>query len=117
MTDDELIEDIEAQRVLMMEVAVGRADVGSKNPVYLQRRTRITDGLRSRTIPDPNPYKDLWAWSATFGDGGTAKGRERHDFISHLHHTLAQTVRLCSRTTGFYSTESMPPRVVGVDRE
>jgi hypothetical protein len=60
MTDDELIEEIEAQRSLMIAVSTGGYNsIWSVNAEYKDRRQRIREALAQRGVEDPNPFFDL----------------------------------------------------------
>jgi hypothetical protein len=60
MTNEELIEELEQQRSLMVSVATGASSIRDVNDEYRTRRERIRQALAARKTEDPNPYVDLW---------------------------------------------------------
>jgi len=62
VTDEELIEEIEAQRDLMISVSPCGSRIQEVNDEYKARRQRIREGLEALGIKDTNPYSDLWRW-------------------------------------------------------
>ena len=69
MTDAELLEEIEAQKALMIAVATGGPRIDSVNGDYVQRRQQIAAELAQRRIEDPNPHTDLWRWYGKWSSG------------------------------------------------
>lgn len=68
-TDEELIAEIEKQRSLMSAVATGGPKIDTVNSEYIERRNRIAAELRRRSLADPNPHGDLWAWYGRWSAG------------------------------------------------
>lgn len=89
MTDEELIEEIEAQRSLMIAVSTGGYDsIRYVNAEYKDRRQRIREALDNRGIRDPNPYFDLWRWYGKWSSGDLPSYQSRRMYIADLYDPL-----------------------------
>jgi len=55
---EDLIQEIEEQKAVMIEVATGRLRIQEANESYVTRRDRIKAGLTERSIRDPNVFSD-----------------------------------------------------------
>ena len=97
MTDEKLIEEIEAQRDLMISVSTGGGRIQEVNDEYKARRQRIQDGLQTLGIKDTNPYSDLWRWYGKWSGGDLPSYQSRRLYISDLHDPLID--RLQKRQT------------------
>jgi hypothetical protein len=93
MTDAELLEDIEAQKALMMAVATGGPRIESVNGEYIQSRQRIATELAQRRIDDPNPYTDLWRWYGKWSSGDLPTYRSRRTYIGELYAPLIERLQ------------------------
>ena len=93
MTDDELIEEIEAQRSLMIAVATGGPRIDHVNQEYKTRRESIRPVLDARGLKDPNPYSDLWAWYGKWSSGDLPSYQSRRQYISELYTSLITRIR------------------------
>jgi hypothetical protein len=93
----DLINEIEAQRNLMIAVATGGPRIQQVNTQYQERRTMIDQMLRHLEIPDPNPFADLWAWYGKWSSGDLPSYQSRRQFISDIYTPLVD--RLKSGTT------------------
>jgi hypothetical protein len=100
MTDDELVEEIEAQRSLMIAVATGGPKIQSVNGEYMERRQRIAEELRRRGLNDPNPHRDLWAWYGRWTAGDMPSWAQRRAHLSDMYLPLIDQVRQGPSTTG-----------------
>jgi len=88
LTDAELAGELEVQREIMIDVATGGARIQAVNSAYRKRRRRISDALRARGIPDPNPYDDLWDWYNKWSSGDMPSYASRRVYISGLFSSL-----------------------------
>ncbi|MDP3062258.1 MAG: hypothetical protein Q8O40_03435 [Chloroflexota bacterium] len=93
MTDEELVQEIEAQRNLMIAVATGGPRIDDANGEYKPRRERIHAVLQSRGLGDPNPYSDLWAWYGKWSSGDLPTYQSRRRYISDLYEPLLERIR------------------------
>jgi hypothetical protein len=93
MTSQELIREIEAQRLLMIAVATGGPRILDVANEYTERREKIGFALAERGIEDPNPYSDLWRWYAKWSDGSLPSYSSRRQFITNLFDPLIERVR------------------------
>ena len=64
-----LIQEIEAQKALMIAVSTGGPRIQQVNEEYKERRIEIQSRLLELGIKDPNPYGDLWSWYGKWSDG------------------------------------------------
>ena len=117
MTDAELIEEIEAQRVLMVAVSTGGPRIDAANPEYASRRNLIRGKLDQRALQDPNPYNDLWAWYGKWSSGDLPSYRSRRLYLAELYNPLidrirrgpaAQGVEIVGEPTGWARVDRAP---------
>jgi hypothetical protein len=100
MTDDELVNEIETQRNLMVSVATGGHRIPDVNEQYTARRTRITSELRHRSLDDPNPHSDLWAWHGCWSAGTMPNYASRRTYLSKMYQPLIDQIRSGQRSIG-----------------
>ncbi len=93
MTDDELVNEIEAQRSLMIAVATGGPRIQEVNGQYVERRGRIAAELQQRSLDDPNPHGDLWAWYGRWSAGDMPSWQSRRVYVGGLYNPLVNQVR------------------------
>ena len=93
MSTEDLMEEIEAQRSIMISVATGGPRIQTVNREYIQRRARIAAALSERGIRDPNPYSDLWAWHGKWSSGDLRTYQSRRDFIRKLYDPVVEELR------------------------
>jgi len=115
MTDEELIQDIEAQRSLMIAVATGGPRIQSVNTEYRERQDRIRNALEECSLHDPNPYHDLWAWYGKWSSGDLPTYQSRRQYISELYAPLLERLRRGPASRGADVFEE-PTGWVKVDR-
>jgi hypothetical protein len=102
----ELLDEIEAQRSLMIAVATGGPRIQQVNRDYQERRDRIAAELAELDIPDPNPHSDLWAWYGKWSSGDLPSYNSRRQYVSNLYGPLIDALK---RGTG--------PRASGIFRK
>lgn len=95
---EELIAEIEAQRVLMISVATGGQRIQIVDRTYKERRAKIQTSLQARGLSDPNPFDDLWAWYGKWSSGDLPSYQSRRQFISDLYGPLTQQLKLGNRS-------------------
>jgi hypothetical protein len=93
VTDDELIEEIEAQRSVMISVATGGKRIQEVNEEFKIRRQAIREELKARNIADPNPHTDLWMWYGKWSGGDLPTYQSRRTYISNLYNPLIDGIR------------------------
>jgi hypothetical protein len=93
MNDTELIDEIEAQRSLMVAVATGGPRIDSVNHDYIARRRDVRAELDQRGLEDPNPYADLWAWYGKWSSGDLPSWRSRREYLAGLYRPLVDRIR------------------------
>jgi len=86
--DQDLVEEISAQKDLMIAVSTGGSRIQEKNQEYQERRLRIMAYLLSQNIDDPNPYPDLWDWYGKWSSGDLPTYQSRRKHISDLYQSL-----------------------------
>jgi hypothetical protein len=100
MTDEELIEEIEAQRSLMIAVATGGPKIQTVNHEYTERRDRIACELRRRSLEDPNPHRDLWGWYGRWTAGDMPSWASRRAHLSEMYLPLTDQIKAGPSATG-----------------
>jgi hypothetical protein len=93
MTDEELIQELEAQQSLMSAVATGGPRIQDRNREYVERRGRLSEELRRRGLEDPNPHGDLWAWYGRWSRGDMTTYQSRRDYLSAMYLSLIDQIR------------------------
>jgi hypothetical protein len=96
MTLEELIQEIEEQKGLMIDVATGRRQIQDINDAYIGRRERIKVGLGEQSIRDPNTFTDLWRWYDRWKKGDLPSYQSRRIFIADLYDPLLEQLRAAS---------------------
>ena len=101
MTEDTLIEEIEAQRSLMIAVATGGYNnIQYVNGEYKDRRLRIREALSHRGIKDPNPFFDLWRWYGKWSSGDLPSYQSRRMYVADLYDPLIDRLQQGGVQTG-----------------
>ena len=109
--NDALMEEIEAQRGLMISVATDGPRIQAVDQEYTERRRHIASGLSERRIRDPNPFSDLWAWHGKWSSGDLPTYRSRRQFIGEMYNPLLDslssgpTVRVIEEATGWEAVD------------
>lgn len=98
MTQKELIDELNAQKELMIAVATGGPKIQEVNQQYIERRERILIELRRLNIDDTNPYGDLWAWYGKWSSGNMATWASRRVHVAEIHNALLDKVRSVSNS-------------------
>jgi hypothetical protein len=93
ITGEELVEEIEAQRSLMITVATGGPLIKTVNQEYIERQVRIQSALKERGLRDPNPYSDLWRWHGKWSSGDLPSYKSRREYISDLYAPLIERIK------------------------
>lgn len=87
---DSMVDEIEAQRSLMVDVATGGARIQEVDEQYIARRGRIAHALAEISVEDPNPFDSLWDWYGKWSKD-LPTYRSRREYLSELFRpTLAQ---------------------------
>ncbi len=94
----ELIQEIEAQKGLMIAVATGGPKIKEVNVQYQNRRFKIMAKLQDMGIDDPNPYPDLWSWYGKWSDGSLPSWQARRNYIGALYQPLLDALTIRSKT-------------------
>jgi hypothetical protein len=100
LTDEALIEQLEAQRSLMVAVATGGPRIQDVNDEYRERRSRIQQALNERRLEDSNPYHDLWRWYGKWSSGDLPTYNSRRLHVAELYDDLINRVRSGSLQVG-----------------
>lgn len=90
----DLVQQIEAQKKLMIEVATGGPRIQDTNEEYKGRRLNIKAALWRKQIDDPNPFADLWAWYGRWSSGDLPSYQSRRVFIAELYQSLLDRLRV-----------------------
>ncbi len=85
VTNEELIQEIELQRALMISVATGGQRIQDVNREYQTRRTAIRQAINERGIDEPNPFADLWSWYGKWSGGDLPTYASRRQYIAELY--------------------------------
>lgn len=93
MTDNEIIDEIDAQRDLMISVATGRARIQDVDDDYKARRQRVRTALADRKIDDPNPHSDLWRWYGKWSNGDLPTYQSRRMYVADLYDPLVDALK------------------------
>lgn len=108
---DDLLNDVEAERAMLISVSTDGPRIKAVNPEYVGRRNRIAAGLSERGIPDPNPFPDLWAWHGKWSSGDLPTYKSRRTYVSEMYKPLigelksGPTVRVIEAATGWNAVD------------
>jgi len=114
MTDAELVQDVEAQRAVMIAVATGGPRIQDVNWEYTRRRATIATELAARGLRDPNPYGDLWGWYGKWSSGDLPSYQSRRTYISDLYRPLIDRLLSGSQASQVFEE---PTGWVAIDRD
>jgi hypothetical protein len=93
MTTEQLIDEIEAQKASLINVATGVLRIQDVNDEYIARRKRIKMGLKEYSLEDPNGFIDLWRWYERWKRGDLPTYQSRRVFIADLYDPLLEQLR------------------------
>lgn len=88
-----LMEDVEAQRSLMADVATGGSRIADVSDQYKALRKRIRAALERLALADPNPYDDLWDWYGKWRSGDLPTYRSRRQYLRDMYGPLMSQLR------------------------
>jgi hypothetical protein len=88
-----LLEELDAQRLLMITVSTGREAVDNVNDEYVERHRRLQGELRKVGLEYPVPYDDLWRWYKKWSSGDLPSYQSRRDYIGELFRPIIEAVR------------------------
>jgi hypothetical protein len=91
-----LISASEAQKACIIAVATGGPRIEKVNREYGERRQEIKRALDRLSVPDPNPYADLWAWYGKWSDGSLPTYQSRRRYIAEMYQPLLDALSLGS---------------------
>jgi hypothetical protein len=110
-----LVDEIEAQRSVMVDVATGGSRIQEVDEQYIARRGRIAQALAEICVEDPNPFDSLWDWYGKWNkDLPTYRSRlsicqsSSDRRLRNSERVLARRVNTCSR-----SQRGGPPSIAG----
>jgi hypothetical protein len=110
----ELLNQIEAQRSLMIEVSTGGRRIQQVNEEYREHRERIRQSLDQLGAEDPNPFVDLWRWYERWSSGDLPTYQSRRTFVGEMYDPLIQQLRGTRKTKELSTVE--PTGWARVDR-
>lgn len=93
MPYDELIQNIEKLKNIMISVATGGLRISDVNLDYKLVYSQVLDELLSLGIENPNPYPDLWEWYGKWSSGDLPSYKSRRQFITDLYNPLIRELR------------------------
>lgn len=92
MEDAELLNELEAQRALMISVATGGPRIQEVNSQYVQRRDRLAKEFCRRGLDEPNPHGDLWAWYGRWTLGDLPSWASRRTYVGAMYQGLIDQI-------------------------
>ncbi len=84
MTDSELLEAVERLRDLLMSSGTGGARIDDANVEYRRLFAAVSRELASRSVPNPIPFDDLWAWHGRYRSGDLPTYQARRTYLLGL---------------------------------
>lgn len=94
MTDAELVEEIEAQRSVMIAISTGGYNqIEQQSPDYKRRRERIQQALVERHLSDPNPHYDLRRWYGKWSSGDLPTYHSRRTYINEMFDPIIENIK------------------------
>lgn len=104
---NDLIQNIEKQKELMIDVSTGGSSIQDVNKEYIALKTDMKTKLMEFEIVDPNPYPDLWKWYSKWKDGSLPTYQSRRDYIIDLFQPLLD--ELHAQKSKSKSTQTLEP--------
>jgi len=83
-----LIEEIEAQKNLMIQVATGGPRIEEVDDKYRSRRREIKRKLKNLQLDDPNSFEGLWDWYNYWKSQGLVTYLSRRQYLRDLYSDL-----------------------------
>lgn len=93
VSDEELIQDLEQQKALIISVSTGGPRIQTVNEQYKDRCQRIRSALRERGLEDPNPHSDLWEWYGKWSSGDLPTYQSRRQYVAEMYSSLLERLR------------------------
>src|SRR6267142_678143 len=90
MTDDELLDEIEALRLMMISVSTGGRASSWES---IERRERIAAEFRARGLDDPNRYENLELWRAKWSSGDLPRWDSRRRYVTGLYSPIIEAIK------------------------
>ena len=100
-----LLQEIEAQKSLMIGVATGGPRIDDVNQEYKERRLRIKVLLNSCIQDDPNPFSDLWGWFEYWKNEPLPTYQSRREHINELYADLIDALSVSDNFKSFIPEE------------
>jgi hypothetical protein len=93
MNKEALVEELDAQRLLMIAVSTGRTGIDSASDEYAARHELLRRELGALGLNYPVPYEDLWRWYGKWSSGDLPTYQSRREYISDLFRPIIESVR------------------------
>jgi hypothetical protein len=89
----DLIATLERMRDIMVAVSTGGPRIDDVNPSYRELYNSADSELRTRGIPNPIPFPDLWDWYGRWRSGDLPSYQSRREFLADLYAPVFEQVR------------------------
>jgi hypothetical protein len=90
---EQLLKELDAQRLLMIAVATGQKWIQDFNDEYVERHNRLRNEMTQLGIDYTVLYEDLWAWHGKWSSGDLPTWASRRKYLSDLFLPLTTAVR------------------------
>src|ERR1700727_350906 len=93
MTNPELLQALDRLKATKIAVATGGARIQAVQKEFAEEYDAVARELAERQLPNPLPYRDLWAWYGRWSSGDMPSWQSRRNFINGLFNELVPAIQ------------------------
>jgi hypothetical protein len=93
MTNPELLQALDRLKATMIAVATGGPRIQAVQEEFAEEYDAVARELAERQLPNPLPYRDLWAWYGRWSSGDMPSWQSRRNFINGLFNELVPAIQ------------------------
>lgn len=90
---DELLENIETIKIIMIKVSTGVERIQNCENEYVQIYQNLDENFNAIGVKNPNPFKSLWDWYGRWSQPDLNTYRSRRKFVPELYETTIDLLK------------------------